>query len=1151
MASSSLPFPPSTNTQLSHNSKADQIVWRYLNKVVLVLANARLTNESQDVPDISAAGAVSGGLGGCGPASQAADLDDSGTPTGSISVAMTAPGSSRSTPPSTTISASKGKQSGPRLDKWFNLEIPDLDTYKRTLSIFRSISTSFPISPTDVAIDPPPLIVQVLLSIPQPALNNQVLVLTHSNHRTRIDPTPRYILLESWRVDVARPSLKTHAVSSVSSTSSSHSLSTSGSASIYDVELPTVYKQSIALFRSMYTLLRVLPTWKLFRRLRRRTRTGLGGGMTIELRVDVSTTSSSSSTSSNASFGDLPPHIDNIPIIDFNTQLSKHASANKVDVFSFPPIASPLGMLNLSAKYRVYTNFTLESLESLLSSGFASADKLYGDGAGGLAPPIELFCVIQDPPTYPRPPYPPLIGPQTREEVEREDSIVSPLQIADDLGLTRPSRRREPPWEEERDADDRDFEIVSADFTPTVVAEQQRRRRGSQPRSVSTGVPPPPMPFGSPGGGVARLPLTPLPSRTTVSQPPLSQPSSLPREPLSARLGTSPSAETGRASPTSSLNLSGAVGIASTAAPPRSRFNSIPHSSSPLSNSPRSAGTQRLAHPSLPPIPPSSPIVTTPTQYSVQQPLSSIPHTSQQGDVPSAHSRTISMPSSRAPALQSGSPVPPPTIGRFAFARTEDLPFASSNAGVTSSSFRKRKESTSALSSTSSGGAASALPPASPTRGHYSPRSRPLALPAPSPFNKSAQVTPPHALGPIPLPGTGNTPRRPSLNTIHPFKSSTLSSSPGSFGTGRMNSPLSERGTASPMFGVAGGPAPGAAGQQVGSFGSTRQLAVGSVTGLNQSPRSSMAPKLASDSPPNANPPSPVAEVVPGSKRLSGSSLESGGASSTTRRLSSYSPDLSAGVPSGGVPMTKRYSSSFSHRYANSGSTSGLAVAGGVPGSMGSGSGNEGATVGSVRSGGVAIGSTGLRGDSLGLAGLSGEGRRNDQVYIGAPTDDDDISAFVRAIDARPQLRGGTPPSRMSSSPASSPSVTSLPRVQYASREDNGTTVETNPVSGFDPIGEDEGPKEVEMAGSRAAVPPSRADYDEEIRRLRAQFDQSLDSMAQRRRLNTSSGLDEAATGNAAGTRSPRVVSQRASNSGSPRGTTRSPLPRVEGRSQG
>jgi len=53
------------------------------------------------------------------------------------------------------------------------------------------------------------------------------------------------------------------------------------------VELPQVYKQSISLFRSLYTLLRILPSWKLQRRFRRSRGTTSSSNLGIEIRLSI------------------------------------------------------------------------------------------------------------------------------------------------------------------------------------------------------------------------------------------------------------------------------------------------------------------------------------------------------------------------------------------------------------------------------------------------------------------------------------------------------------------------------------------------------------------------------------------------------------------------------------------------------------------------------------------------------------------------------------------------------------------------------------------------------------------------------------------------------------------------------------------------
>ncbi|KAI6169948.1 phosphorylated protein that interacts with Vac8p [Pisolithus thermaeus] len=109
-----------------------------------------------------------------------------------------------------------------RVDKWFNLETSDYDLYRDTLRIYRSISSSPPPSTFEL---------QVLLTVPDLSSNQVLVHLSPDHSRLRIDPTPQHIVLDD------------------------HSDEHPG-----DVAPSTIYKHGIPLFRSLYSLLRILPT---------------------------------------------------------------------------------------------------------------------------------------------------------------------------------------------------------------------------------------------------------------------------------------------------------------------------------------------------------------------------------------------------------------------------------------------------------------------------------------------------------------------------------------------------------------------------------------------------------------------------------------------------------------------------------------------------------------------------------------------------------------------------------------------------------------------------------------------------------------------------------------------------------------------------
>ncbi|KAH9919968.1 autophagy-related protein 13-domain-containing protein [Epithele typhae] len=218
-----------------------------------------------------------------------------------------------------------------KFDKWFNLEIPDPELFKEHTRIYRAISSA----PTI-----PVFRLQVLLSIPE-LVSNQVLV-HHApdSSRVRIEPAPRYIVLETWSLDFTPHG--------------PHYDHTS------DVQPSTMYKYSITLFRSIYTLLHVLPAWKLSRRLRRRVGGNRNGNFSIRLRVD-----------------DVDASIHRDHILDLDTPLSFSPSAPPLDYEqqTLPPITHPAGEFSVTARYLTAPDFQLDTAESLLSADFLSLEE--------------------------------------------------------------------------------------------------------------------------------------------------------------------------------------------------------------------------------------------------------------------------------------------------------------------------------------------------------------------------------------------------------------------------------------------------------------------------------------------------------------------------------------------------------------------------------------------------------------------------------------------------------------------------------------------------------------------------------------------------------------------------------------------------------
>ncbi|KAI1798162.1 autophagy-related protein 13-domain-containing protein [Ganoderma leucocontextum] len=216
-----------------------------------------------------------------------------------------------------------------KVDKWFNLETPDPELFKEHTRIYRSISTSHVV---------PLFQLQVLLCVPELATNQVLVYIAPDSSRVRIDPTPRYIVLESWNLDYVQYRDNRHQTQ--------------------DVAPSTMYKHGIPLFRSIFTLLRVLPAWKLARRLRRRVGGNRNGNFSIQLRVD-------------GHDGDIRAD----EVLSLDTAPPALAPVLKKERHSLSPITHPMGELAVSVAYLTSPNFQLDTLESLLSSRFLSLEE--------------------------------------------------------------------------------------------------------------------------------------------------------------------------------------------------------------------------------------------------------------------------------------------------------------------------------------------------------------------------------------------------------------------------------------------------------------------------------------------------------------------------------------------------------------------------------------------------------------------------------------------------------------------------------------------------------------------------------------------------------------------------------------------------------
>ncbi|KAF8188958.1 autophagy-related protein 13-domain-containing protein [Pholiota molesta] len=254
--------------------------------------------------------------------------------------------------------ATEGARAQAKTDKWFNLETPDCDLFtKDAREPYRSISLA-------PAPGPPLLEIQVLLAVPELS-NDQVLVYAvPDTPRVKVEPARRFILLEAWSLGM-----------------DFHNRLASGghlSAEGIDVALPTIYKHGIVLFRSLFSLLRVLPAWKFYKRLKRRIGgVNRNGNLSIQLRV--------------RSQGEEAD--DERDILKFGVPPAPSQRPLPTETHTFPPVPHLLGTFTLRTTYLTAPHFfQLDEREALLSSGFLSFDKHFSSDrqqGEGFLPTLE------------------------------------------------------------------------------------------------------------------------------------------------------------------------------------------------------------------------------------------------------------------------------------------------------------------------------------------------------------------------------------------------------------------------------------------------------------------------------------------------------------------------------------------------------------------------------------------------------------------------------------------------------------------------------------------------------------------------------------------------------------------------------------------
>ncbi|EPS41549.1 hypothetical protein H072_4561 [Dactylellina haptotyla CBS 200.50] len=224
-----------------------------------------------------------------------------------------------------------------KVNKWFNVELEETDLFREELKLWKYSDA------TDNR--PPPLIIETYIDAEELTPNQTLVILDENEKRHNVETTllafrnwrrgsplnsKKEVILERWRVDLSAPT---------------------GDPS---PELAVVYKKSIVLFRSLYSYTRLIPSWKLQKKLAK--------GQKSNLRICCRIVNSETAPIPQPD----PLEIALIP-----------REKNVTNSFQFGPVESPAGTFTVKVDYRRQCDFRVDDSEALLSSHFINLDEHY------------------------------------------------------------------------------------------------------------------------------------------------------------------------------------------------------------------------------------------------------------------------------------------------------------------------------------------------------------------------------------------------------------------------------------------------------------------------------------------------------------------------------------------------------------------------------------------------------------------------------------------------------------------------------------------------------------------------------------------------------------------------------------------------------
>ncbi|WEW58163.1 autophagy protein 13 [Emydomyces testavorans] len=226
-----------------------------------------------------------------------------------------------------------------RTNKWFNVEVDETDELRSPLAVWKSSNCTHT--------RPPPMIIEIYLDITQLTNNQSLVIIDESGKRWDVVEalatygcldsarnSKRGVILERWRVELGTgPNELPPELGTI---------------------LPTVYKKSIVVFRSLYAYSKLLPAWKYSKR---HSKVQSNPALSLKYRILKGHEEKMRPTKDTLT---VPLHPGNGPV---------------VDTYSFGVTESPAGPFSVLVTYRTNCEFRVDDSEALLSSRFMGVDE--------------------------------------------------------------------------------------------------------------------------------------------------------------------------------------------------------------------------------------------------------------------------------------------------------------------------------------------------------------------------------------------------------------------------------------------------------------------------------------------------------------------------------------------------------------------------------------------------------------------------------------------------------------------------------------------------------------------------------------------------------------------------------------------------------